>query len=82
MLITAGAQAKASGHLTLTYSQPLGTNLPVCTVTPWDDSGSWFSRVSIVAYNRNTTATSFLWNNGVSLNAGQSYGVMYICLGK
>lgn len=83
MIITTGSSPSSSGYLSLIFSQPLGANLPVCTVTLWDDGGSWDTKAALKAFNRATISMIYAWdNNGILLLPNQYYGVMYICVGK
>ena len=80
-----GTGIAALGTFTLTFSDAnYGTNIPVCTATLMNGTGTWNVRATIrIDGSSWTNQYVFNWdNNAVALTTAQIYKLSYICFGK
>jgi hypothetical protein len=79
----AGAGPAASGTITLTLSAALGGSFVTGELIPSSAVTAWNARATIFQTNYSNVTPVFSWdNNGVALVAGNSYDIVYRCVGQ
>jgi predicted secreted protein len=79
----AGAGPAASGTITLTLSAALGVSFVTGELIPSSAVTAWNGRATIFQTNYSNATPIFSWdNNTVALVAGNSYDIIYRCVGQ
>lgn len=81
---TAGTVAKASGQVTITFSQPyVGTSPPVVVATLQDGTAPWTQTTSQVRVLSSSVQSCALeWVNGSPMTASHTYLIAYVVIGR
>lgn len=81
-LNVAGAGPAASGVLTLTLHQPQTQHGTACVWNLASLSGSWAGASQVIVTSTSLSAPAVFWTtNGAALTAGNTYNLIYHCMG-
>jgi hypothetical protein len=79
----AGAGPAATGTITLTFVNSMGTDGVACVWNLNTIGAAWNARATVMSGTQGPATTTASWdNNAVALNAGNSYYLTYFCGGR
>lgn len=84
VVLTGGSTASATGTLTLTFNQTMGTNGSFCVWSLHNGTGTWVATSSIIGGTYGSTTATAIWTNGgaTSLVSASVYNIDYSCRGE
>jgi hypothetical protein len=84
VILTGGSTASATGTLTLTFNQTMGTNGSFCVWSLHNGTGTWVATSSIIGGTYASATATAIWTNGgaTSLVSTNTYDIDYWCRGE
>jgi len=82
ILAPSGSGISSSGTISLTLSEPMGINGPVCVASLQNGTAAWHNEKGSVRVDGTNTVPTLTWHNDVALTSGSTYKVHYQCQGK